>query len=100
MICVAVPETGKLKTKIHLGAASVMSVSVLVQLAVILVSTELPVAAQIVCGIGLLAMLAIWIILIAQHRIKRYELALQSVYFLCYLGSIIFIEYISNFKLA
>lgn len=88
-VCVTVPEIGGVKTKIHLLAASLMSVSVLAQVCIVLLVGALPVLLSVVCFISLIVMLFIWAAVILRFRVSRYELALQSLYFVAYLVAII-----------
>lgn len=94
-VCVIVPEIGGLKTRIHLVAASIMSVSVFAQVAIILFATELSLIAFLVNTSALVIMVAVVAIVLFRLRIVRHELALQSVYFLAYLGAILAVGYLS-----
>lgn len=91
MICVSVPETGGLRSKIHIMAAGVMSLSVLLQVALLLF-VPLSLISFTICLLSLIVMIAIWIIVLVGHKFIRYELALQTTYFLCYLITLLFVS--------
>lgn len=95
LVCVAVPETGGYKTKIHLIAAGVMSASVLVQVFLLIFLAHLSVSSLIVCIFSVLVMILIWLVVIAKHNLMKYELGLQSLYFASYLGALMFVSYIA-----
>lgn len=88
-ICVVIPETGGIRTKVHLAAASVMSVSAFVQVIILPIYTQLSLLGVIICSLSLTVMLAIWLIVLTKHRLIKSELALQVIYFVCYLGTLL-----------
>jgi hypothetical protein len=93
LICVIIPETGGYKTKIHLAAAGIMSSSVLLQMVLLATLAHLSLLSIITCTISLLIMISIWLIIMFKHDLMRYELGLQSIYFICYLGTLVFVNY-------
>lgn len=93
-ICVTVPETGGYKTRVHIASASVMSVSTFLQIILIITYAHLSLLGIIISSLSLSIMLAIWIIVLTNHRLVNNELAIQAVYFACYLGTILFVFYI------
>jgi hypothetical protein len=93
-VCITVPETGGRKTKIHLLAAGVMSASTLLQIAILPFLTRLSLMSLIICTLGSSIMLLIWLALALKHRLVKYELGLQSIYFASYLGAIVLVGYI------
>jgi hypothetical protein len=95
LICVVVPETGGTKTKIHLIAAGIMSASALIQIVLLLLLAHLSVPSVIVCVTGLFIMILIWLAIFLKHRLIKYELGLQSIYFTSYLGTILFVSYVA-----
>jgi len=94
LICVSVPETGGAKTKVHLTAAGLMSVSVLAQVAIIILNVPLSDSVLAISLVNLLFMLGTWVIVSFRLRLARYELALQSVYFIAYLSTILTVGYL------
>lgn len=94
-ICVAIPETGGYKTKIHLIAAGVMSASALAQVLLLIFLAKLSLLSLAVCTVSLLIMVSIWLVVILKHSLMRYELGLQSLYFTSYLGTLILVSYIA-----
>lgn len=94
LVCIAVPERGGCKTRIHLVAAGLMSASALAQILVFTLLARLSTASLAVCVISLLLMASIWLIIIFKHRLIKYELALQSTYFACYLGTLVSVSYV------
>ena len=95
LICVIIPETGGYKTKVHLVAAGIMSASVLMQIILLLTLARLSLLGNIMCIISLLIMISIWLIIALKHGLMKYELGLQSIYFISYLGALLFISYIA-----
>lgn len=95
LICVTVPETGGYKTKIHLIAASIMSASALAQVALLVFLVHLSVFSFTICVLCLLIMSSIWLAIALKHTIAKYELGLQSLYFISYLGTLMFVSYTS-----
>ena len=93
-ICVAVPEVGGNRTKVHLIAAGVMSISALAQLAALIFLTHLSLLSFAVCLLSLLIMSVILLVVVLKHSLTKYELGLQSIYFASYLGALIFISYV------
>lgn len=94
LVCIALPETGGRKTTIHLTAAGVLCVSVFVQIALLIFLVHLPLLSFIVCIISLSVMLLVLLAVALKHRVTKYELGLQSLYFASYLGTIIFVGYV------
>lgn len=94
LVCVTVPETGGYKTKVHLIAASVMSVSALLQVFLLFFYAQLQSLSTVICSLSLIVMLTIWFIILSKHRLIKNELALQILYFVCYLGTLLFVVYI------
>lgn len=95
LVCVTVPETGGIKTKVHLIAAGMMSASAFIQIVLLVFLAHLSLPSIAACIIGLLAMILIWLAVIFKHRLTEYELGLQSLYFASYLGVIIFVSYVA-----
>lgn len=94
LVCITIPETGGHKTTIHLSAAGVLCVSVFVQIALLVFLTHLPLLSFVVCVLSLSLMLLILLAVTFKHRLTKYELGLQSLYFTSYLGVIMFVSYI------
>lgn len=95
LVCVTVPETGGYKTKIHLIAAGVMSASVMAQIVLLMQVAHLSLPSFIICVLGLLAMVSVWLIVVFKHPLAKYELGLQTVYFATYLGVLMLVSYVS-----
>lgn len=93
LVCITIPETGGNKTKIHLIAAGMMSASALVQIALLLLLVQLSTAGLVVCALSLLLMASAWLSIIFKHTLIKYELALQSIYFISYLGALLVVYY-------
>jgi|GEM_PF-2098223 len=93
LICVIIPETGGLKTKIHLTAAGIMSASAFIQIVLIVFLAQLSLPSVIACIISLSVMILIWFAIIFKHPLIKYELGLQSLYFISYLGVLMFVSY-------
>jgi hypothetical protein len=94
LICVTVPEAGGYKTKIHLIAAGVMSASAFVQVMLVIIFVQLSAVSFVTCVLCLLLMASVWLAIILKHRSTKYELGLQSVYFVSYLSALMFAYYI------
>ena len=95
LICITVPETGGYKTKVHLVAAGVMSVSATVQVALLILLANLSLWSLIICILSLLIMASIWVVIILKHNLMKYELGMQSLYFASYLSSLMFVSFIA-----
>lgn len=93
LVCITVPETGGRKTTIHLSAAGVLSVSVFIQIALLVFLIDLSLLSLVVCALSLSVMLLILLAVTFKHRVTKYELGLQSLYFASYLGAIMFVSY-------
>ncbi len=93
LICVIIPETGGYKTKIHLAAAGVMSTSVLAQIILLISLGHLSPFGLIVCAFSLVMMVLVWLVIVLKHNWTKYELALQSMYFISYLGALVVVYY-------
>ena len=94
LICVIVPEIGGNKTRIHIVAAGIMSASVFVQVVLLICLVHLSTTSFVICTLSLLLMALIWLVIIFKHNFAKYELALQSIYFVSYLGALMAVYYI------
>lgn len=93
LVCVAVPETGGYKTRVHLIAAGIMSASALIQVALLIFLAHLSSLSLVICILGLLVMILIWLAIVLKHNSTKYELGVQSLYFASYLGTLMFVSY-------
>lgn len=93
VICVAVPETGGTKTKLHLAAAGIMSACVLLQTILLLIMVRAPVIVFDVIIASIIIMFIVWAAYIFRLRFVKYELVLQASYFASYLLSIMLVAY-------
>ncbi|HSW74416.1 MAG TPA: hypothetical protein VLG16_00955 [Candidatus Saccharimonadales bacterium] len=88
-ICVAVPEIKGLMSKVHVGAATIMSASALAQVGGLALAAHLAQGAFIVCLASGATMVAIWIFFITKATLAKYELVVQAIYFICYLTAVL-----------
>lgn len=95
LVCVIVPETGGFNTKIHLIAAGIMSGSVFMQIALLAFMAPLSLPSLVTCVVSLSVMALVLLAIIAKHRLIKYELGLQSLYFVSYLGALMFVSYVA-----
>lgn len=95
LICVTIPETGGIKTKIHLVAAGIMSASAIAQVVLLIILGQLSSLSLFICILGLSVMASIWVVVIFRRNLMKYELGLQSLYFASYLGALMFVSYVA-----
>jgi len=88
-ICITVPEIKGLKSKVHVGAASIMSASALAQVGILALAAHLAQGAFVVCLASSVVMITIWILFITNVALAKYELVMQAIYFICYLTAVL-----------
>lgn len=94
LVCVAVPEVGGRKTKIHIFAAGIMAVSVFLQVLLIPMTITLSMPTLLLCYVSLFVMVTVALLVIMKHRVIRYEFAFQTAYFASYLLVIVSVGYL------